>query len=244
MVRNSDFEINRESKSKNSSNNSKFIRKVLAIVSWAIIIFALFAGGWFVYNTFFVKDDVSIVRFEGRNDLENIQITDNQKEEWVVAPEKPRFLSIPSLGITDARIVEIGVKANNQLDDPANVHDVGWYTGSVLPGSGNGAMLMDGHNTGTTERGVFWALGDVQHNDSIIVERGDGQKLIFKVVEVAQPLLDQMDNDYMAMMMTSADSEKEGLNIITCSGYWIPERNTYSHRTTVRAVFSSWVIDY
>lgn len=157
--------------------------------------------------------------------------------EWIVTADEPRYMSIEKLGIVDARVVGVGIKSGteNQLDDPVNIHNVGWYNQSAKPGFGTGnlAGLYDGHNTGYSANGVFINLGRLVAGDLIKIERGDGQVFNYEVREVATPLLEEVD---MNLMQKSAVNGVEGLNIISCGGDWDETRQTYTHRVTVRAV--------
>ena len=154
----------------------------------------------------------------------------------MVAPEKPRYLSIPRLGIVSARVVELGtIGADNQLDDPINIHDAGWYRESALPGAPfdvSYAGLYDGHNTGINQPGIFYNLAQLAEGDIITIERGDGALFNYTVREVETPPLEAVD---MAKLQRSFDPAVEGLNIISCGGDWDATRQTYSHRVTVRA---------
>jgi hypothetical protein len=160
--------------------------------------------------------------------------------EWIVAPDRPRYLTINRLGIVNARVVELGTKGDdNQLEDPANIHDAGWYRESALPGAPfdiTYAGLYDGHNTGINQRGVFYNLGKLVVGDTITIERGDGALFNYAVREVQTPLLEEVD---MAKMQKSFDPTIEGLNLITCGGDWSVERQTYTHRVTVRATIQT-----
>ena len=78
--------------------------------------------------------------------------------EYEVAPDKPRYLTIRSLGIVNARIVEVGLKENQELATPVNIYDVGWYTGSNLPGTG--VSVMDAHG-GNAGQGIFRTLPQI-----------------------------------------------------------------------------------
>ncbi len=160
--------------------------------------------------------------------------TEQQVVEYTVAPERPRYLSIPQLGINKARVLEVGVDKNDALDTPINIFDVGWLGTSGKPGGG-GTMLMDGHNGGPTMDGVFKRLGELTTDDLITIERGDGQVFKYKVVENQTMGIDDANN-YMSQMLNSAEPGKEGLNLITCIGTWLQRQQTYDSRVMLRAV--------
>jgi Sortase (surface protein transpeptidase) len=204
---------------------------LLAILSAVITYYALVA--LVVTRDGSQEEVVQIEYFVSQKD------EDKPAGEWVVAPDKPRFMSIASLGVENARIVELGViGSSNQLEDPQNIHDVGWYRESTLPGSPFNteyAGLYDGHNTGSTMNGVFYNLDQLAFGDIIKVERGDGVIFNYTVHEVETPTLEETD---MTKMMKSFDPGVEGLNIISCGGDWDEARQTYTHRVTVRALLT------
>ncbi len=166
--------------------------------------------------------------------LDETEISDAELNNYTVAPDRPRYLSIEKLGIKDARILPIGLSSSKQLQTPNNIFDVGWYTESGLPGEG-GTMVMDGHNGGPTKTGVFKYLPGLAEGDIINVERGDGKNFSYSVVEnVAYPL-DQA-NTNMNSAFTSPVSGKESITLITCSGEWSDIQKTYLSRQFVKAV--------
>lgn len=163
------------------------------------------------------------------------EVTQKQVAAHTVAPLEPRFLSIPKLGVNKSRVVGVGVTSTNQLDTPRNIHDVGWYGKSSLPGTDTGAVLVDGHNGGPTKGGVFEHLHMLKPGDIISIERGDGQVFEYKVVENNSIKLEEMNKSGMKEMSEPISVGVQGLNIISCTGNWIPKSQTYDHRQVVRA---------
>lgn len=149
---------------------------------------------------------------------------------YQVAPDMPRFIRISKIGV-EARVKPVGVKKNNQLDSPANIHDTGWYNASSKPGEA-GAALIDAHVSGPTKPGVFKNLKQLQAGDIIEIEKGNGQKLRFAVASIK--LFDTKSAD-MASMMLSADPTKPGLNLMTCAGQFDAKTNSYPQRLAVYA---------
>lgn len=218
-------------KNKRSRNIIVTIVSILVVVSVAALSLALLKH----YNDSFVETRPTIIG--GRTDVDETQ----PEGEWVVEPDEPRYMSIDKLGITNARIIGLGIKAGteNQLDDPSNIHMVGWYNKSTKPGFGTGSQagLYDGHNTGYYENGVFANLGRLAIGDIIQVERGDGQVFNYETRLVQTLSLEEV-NTYMSEMQKSVIEGIEGLNIITCGGAWDEANQTYTHRVIVRAVLS------
>ena len=167
-------------------------------------------------------------------DVDETEVTVEEIEEYTVAADKPRYLSIEKLGISNARVIEVGIESSGQLGTPVSIYDVGWYRNSAKPGTG-GTMLMDGHNGGPTKTGVFKNLPSLAVGDIITVERGDGTIFKYSVVENNKLSLEEADNS-MAKMETSPSIGKESLSLISCTGEWSNIKKTYLSRQFVRAV--------
>lgn len=150
--------------------------------------------------------------------------------EYVVAPDKPRYLIIPKLDV-HARILTVGVDAQGALRVPANIYDTAWYKESSLPGQ-PGAMLIDGHISSWTARGVFYGLKTLRAGDIIRVQRGDDTLFTYKVVKTQ---LYGADNVDMVAAQTAIDANRPGLNLISCSGDVITGTNDFNQRIIVFA---------
>lgn len=156
--------------------------------------------------------------------------------EYKVAPDKPRYLTISSLGIINARIVEVGLKENQELATPVNIYDIGWYTGSDLPGTG--VSVMDAHG-GNAGQGIFRTLPNIQTGAEISVEMGDGRLYTYVVTDTATKALGDDANAYMNTAFTSPEPGIPSLTLITCTGDWWLQSQTYSHRFFVRALLKT-----
>lgn len=167
-------------------------------------------------------------------DVDETEVTIEEVEQYTVAADKPRYLSIDKLGISNARIVEVGVESTGQLGTPVSIYDVGWYRNSAKPGQG-GTMLLDGHNGGPTKTGVFKSLPSLAIGDIITVERGDGTIFKYGVVENNKYSLEEADKN-MAKMETSPKIGQESLSLISCTGEWSNVKKTYLSRQFIRAV--------
>ena len=176
-------------------------------------------------------------RVTDEEELDETEPTEEEVAEYTVAADRPRYLSISKLGITNARVLPMAIKDNGELSTPNNIFDVGWYTASGKPGQG-GTMVIDGHNGGPHVYGVFKRLPELAVGDTIKIERGDGEIFRYKVVENKQVALDDAD-EYMATAMKSPERGKESLTLITCSGDWSYDRDTYLSRQFVRAILES-----
>lgn len=203
-----------------------------------IVLALLAAAAWFGYRYYTTGEQPPLpIAFATANpEVDESTVTIDQKDEHNVAAEQPRYISIQSLGIEKARVLGMGIKSNGELDTPRNIHDAGWYEKSATPGSGSSALLLDGHNGGPTKGGIFEKLPSIKLGDRIVIERGDGQKFTYEVKENKTVSLKELNDGGMRRMSESASDIKEGLNLISCTGNWVPAQQTYDQRVTVRAV--------
>ena len=215
-----------------------------SIVKWAI---------WSVLAILFLIYFIRIVSFENHyynekegseravaviaepdSELEEEKPSDNEVKEYIVAPDRPRYLIIEKLGVNKSRILPMGVNASGELDTPRNIFDVGWYEGSGKPGQG-GTMMIDGHNGGPHVHGVFKDLPKLANGDVIKIERGDGEVFKYEVVENKSVPLDE-SNVYMATAAKSPVEGRESVTLISCTGEWSQKQGTYLSRQFTRAV--------
>lgn len=188
-------------------------------------------GGWSLYQSFNPKDPAAEEQSAAIIAGEPTKKTDAEKAAHTVPGDHPRHLIIPSLNVS-ANILPMGVTANNAIEAPASAWDVGWYSKSALPGSNYGSMILDGHVNDTLNGpGVFYSASLLATGDTIIVERGDMQRLSYRVTSVTQRPVDQVDIN--ALMESVGNTG--GLHLITCGGAYDTSRGTYDDRVIVTA---------
>ena len=217
-------------------------RKIFKGIGWGIltILVAIFLVRVITFENSYYSEKEGSERAEAaaveqeEEELIEVEPTETEVVEYTVAADRPRYLTITKLGINNARILAMGVKASGELGTPNNIFDVGWYEASGKPGQG-GTMLIDGHNGGPHVHGVFKNLPSLNNGDIITVERGDGVVYNYSVVENKEIPLDEADA-YMSTAMKSPEAGKESVTLITCSGEWSSVRKTYLSRQFVRAV--------
>ena len=228
-------------KVKHSKKKSRQVVVVALSVCWLLLIGYT---GFYLYVNFIQTKDISSSSGQtvASHEVDETEVTQEKKDDYQVPnPSFPRYLSIPSLKISNARVVQIGtIKDTGQLDSPKSIYDAGWYTKSGLPGAGKGAVLIDGHNGGPTKGGIFENLGSLSKGSEIIIERGDGQRITYQVVDNREMSVEDINNESnplgMKTMLNSMDPKKEGLNMITCVGDWDYSKNTFNKRVMLRAV--------
>ncbi|MBQ8985207.1 class F sortase [Candidatus Saccharibacteria bacterium] len=174
------------------------------------------------------------VQMDMGDELVEVAPTAQEITEYTVAADRPRYLSIDKLGIKNARVLPMGINQAGELSTPNNIFDVGWYYDSGKPGEG-GTLLIDGHNGGPHVQGVFKDLPTLSEGDIITIERGDGKKFRYSVVEnIAVSLSDS--NDYMATAIKTPTAGKESVTLISCTGEWSQAQSTYLSRQFTRAI--------
>src|ERR1700712_5228949 len=97
------------------------------------------------------------------------------------APAKPIELVVPALTI-HAKIKPIEVNAQNVLDPPADVHQVGWWRRSVRPGNDHGQTVLTGH-TVHTGGGVMNRLAQLHPGNVIRVVTPKGT-MVYRTTKV------------------------------------------------------------
>lgn len=149
-------------------------------------------------------------------------------DNYQVAADLPRILTIDKLDVR-ARILPMSVNADGAMQAPVNIFDSGWYGASAKPGQA-GATVIDAHASGATREGLFAYLDTLTVGDRLSIERGDGQKFTYEVTYTEVVPLETID---MQKLLNTHDGVSEGLNLITCTGKWLPDQKTYDHRVTV-----------
>lgn len=163
--------------------------------------------------------------------IDETPLPPNVIDTYKVAPNLPRIIRIDSINVT-ARVLRLGVTADNSVDTPKNSNDAGWYEGSAKPGEA-GAMIVNGHYSGLTQPGVFHKLEKLKAGALITIEKGDGTVLKFAVKKVEKMPANKVPMD---QLLVSPDPKAQSLNLITCSGTFDAKNETYDQRVVVQAV--------
>lgn len=216
-------------------------KKIASIVGWSLLAILLAAyvirlATWenAYYNEKEGSERAITDPIEPQTQLDETEPAAETVREYTVAADRPRYLTIPKLGINNARVLAVGINQKGQLGTPNNIYDVGWYDSSSKPGQ-PGTVLIDGHNGGPTKYGVLKRLPDLASGDIIQIERGDGVIFKYKVVENKSVALSEADS-YMKTAMKSPEAGKQSVTLISCTGEWSNTQKTYLSRQFTRAV--------
>lgn len=149
--------------------------------------------------------------------------------DYSVPADSPKYLAIPAISISKARVIRLGLLKDDQIAEPSNIYDTGWYEGSSKPGQ-LGAMFIYGHVSSWTANGLFYNLKKLKTGDKILVTRGDNQVLTYQVVTTKVYPYNDVD---MAKVLAPIDSKLPGLNLMTCTGKIIKGTSEFNERLVV-----------
>lgn len=142
----------------------------------------------------------------------------------------PRYVRIPGLRI-NARAKQVGYEPTKGLETPINIYDIGWYGQSGRPNDTK-AMVFSVRTRGKSADSPYIGLDKLKPGNFIEVEQGDGNKLFYKVIS-SSPVEPGKFN--MVVASSSADSKKQGLNIVSYSPT-SPDSTNYEPTLIVYAV--------
>ncbi len=140
---------------------------------------------------------------------------------------EPQTLVIPKIGV-EAQVESVAEDESGRMDVPKEVYNVGWYSLGFKPGENGNAVLAGHFDTQTGAPAVFYYLGNLAVGDEVIVRDKTGKKLSFTVTKKVSYPFDQVPLDEIF-----GESDKPGLNLITCAGTWDVGSRNYSNRTVV-----------
>lgn len=185
-----------------------------------------------------VRGELTASRDENNIDNQTLHQSREGKDEsdpeqavlsaYSVAPDNPRMLHIDKINI-NARVLPMGVNPDNSVQAPVNIFDAGWYNDSAKPGD-IGAVFINAHASGPTRQGLFAYLDTLTKGDKLKIEKGDGTFINYRVVYVETVDLKKVD---MRKVLLPYGNTLRGLNLMTCSGEWVQDAQTYDKRTVV-----------
>lgn len=136
-------------------------------------------------------------------------------------------LRIPAIGV-DASVENLGLMQDGTMETPRRWEDVGWYSGSPLPGE-SGVSVISGHVDSHTGTAVFYRLHELQPGNSIVVSR-DGRTAVFDVLSIRSYPEDSVPRQEL---LSSAGPPR--LALLTCAGDFNRLTQRYNDRLLVLA---------
>lgn len=211
----------------------KFNReRAFAVLRYLAIALIIGASGYLAWDTYTTNQSVknsfngtasaSAMSISGTNPATADQsaISQEDKIAYTVPADQPRYITIPSIGV-NARVLSVGVNSKGNIDTPSNLNDTAWYDGSAKPGQ-EGQVFIDGHTSFSNSiAAAFNALPKLQAGEQITIEKGDGERINYKVTDVKTLDVSQVN---MAEALSTQGDSKKGLTLMTCTG-------TFNYRT-------------
>jgi hypothetical protein len=146
-----------------------------------------------------------------------------------VVPEPPTALAIPALRVK-ATVVPVD-SSGEILGVPADPAQVGWWTGSALPGAASGSVVIDGHiDSAATGPGAFFQLADLHIDDLLIVTTTTGDRRTYAVT--GRRTYHKADGLPPDLFATTGPPR---LVLITCGGSFDRSTGSYSDNIVVFA---------
>lgn len=159
-------------------------------------------------------------------------VSDFDISAYKVGPDEPRYIRIPSIGVSTTRVLNTGLTEDNAVDTPEGIYDTSWYNRSAKLTDQFGAMFVVGHYVGPNKAGVFFNLEDAKVGNIVEIEDGSGDLTHFRIIEKHDFPINDVDMD---LALNPVNQDKLGLNLMTCGGKWDVSSQQYDRRTLVRA---------
>lgn len=140
-----------------------------------------------------------------------------------IQPEKITIDSIDA----GAKVENVGLQEDGQMDVPADYHHAGWYDSGTMPGEQGNAVIA-GHVNTSKGKGIFWDLAKLEVGDEVKVSDENGKELVFEVVDVKS-----FDLDSAPIEEIFGYTSRRNLNLITCTGEFDYDRGTHEQRLVV-----------
>lgn len=154
----------------------------------------------------------------------SIPILQKVREE---RPSLPVAMIIPKLDI-ETEIEHVGVTKAGEMETPLNSMNVGWYRFGTVPGLLGSAVAAGHLDNEDGSPAIFAKLSELVIGDDIYVVNEKQEKLHFKVV--ARKIYDyNLPNTEEVFGPSSVPR----LNLITCNGSWLKDRDNYSKRLVI-----------
>lgn len=165
------------------------------------------------------------------NDLaDQIQPVDVDARTLPALEDRPSPITIelPSIGVTSAPIVSVGVEPNGDLEIPP-ADEVGWYRFGPHPGA-EGAAVLAAHIAFNGKDGVFRSLDELTPGDRFTIRFEDAPSQAFIVESLEQYPKDELPDELFAKR------GKPRLVLITCGGSFNRQISSYDDNVVAIAV--------
>lgn len=123
--------------------------------------------------------------------------------------DEPKAISFPSIQ-SGGFIQKVAIDQWNEIAAPNNIHIAGWFVNSAKPGQG-GVSIIKGYVDGKTSEGIFKRIYELEVDDVLEIELGNGSKINFRAVEIKEI---SKEDENVELNFKKVDIESQ-LNLIT-----------------------------
>lgn len=143
---------------------------------------------------------------------------------------EPASIHISRIGVK-AKIMNLGLNKDDTLQvPPLNKAELaGWYSLGASPGEIGNAVVV-GHVTTAEKTAVFFRLGELRKNDTIMIKRKDGSAAMFTVDGVKAYPKKKFPTE-----LVYGPNQKVGLRLVTCGGDFDSKAHSYVDNVIVFA---------
>jgi len=201
-------------------------RKPLLLIGWGLVVLGVV--GVIVASVVFFRIDSAPKPPDSTIGPSATQPTAPEIDSYSVAPDLPKYITIPVIDVPKSRVFALG-QDHDQILSPANIYDAGWYNASSKPGQ-HGAMFIYGHASNWQAEGLFYNLKDLKPGDRVTITRGDNKQYTYRVNSAKTYPQDKVD---MQQILSPIDPAKPGLNLMTCAGHPLDATGQFSERLVV-----------
>lgn len=152
----------------------------------------------------------------------------------VLTRSRPTRISIPSIGVRTATMVDLALNGDGTLQVPTDFASPGWYTPGPAPGQ-FGPAVIAGHVDNKSGPAVFYRLGALHQGAKITINRADGTTAHFTVDRVAR----YPKNQFPTTQVYGNTTNRAELRLITCggdfnrtTGHYVDNVVAYAHLTS------------
>jgi hypothetical protein len=142
----------------------------------------------------------------------------------------PVRVSVPSVGIS-APLIPLSLHDDGSLEVPPlhRTDEAGWFQNGPTPGE-RGPAVIAGHVDSTSDKGVFYRLGEMLPGQLIKVTRRDGTAPVFRVYRIETVAKDDFPDHAVYGPVAHA-----ALRLITCGGSFDSATGHYTDNLIVYA---------
>lgn len=218
-------------------------KRFFNFLRYATVALIIVASGYLAWDTYTTNRSVksslngnsaTAMSISGTNPAtaEQTAVSQEQRAAYTVPADQPRYIYIPVLGV-NARVMSVGVNSRGSIDTPSNLNDTAWYDGSAKPGQ-EGQVFIDGHTSFNRHlNAAFNNLPKLKANDQVVIEKGNGEKVSYRVVSTKTVETSKVD---MGEALNPPAGAKKGLTLMTCTGTFNYRNQTADKRFIVYAV--------